>query len=427
MANHQILEDNLRPMQTPEETMKELEEMLNNEAQASESQPTEENAVEQKVVVQAVESVEEKQEDKTKKIAEEFEHRGLRSSDAIELANNFNNPDKFRFGLVLSAKSALRLNNVMAKLGITHSICALYDKILIALFMQNGKIDLESPKAFSSDQIVDFAEACQKAGFSPLDSDYVKGSLDIATQTIRPVILLAGFEKVVFGRKDFLKVKYEFSQDKESMFLPVDPISTEDDLGFCDAFWSNEKSLIPTYVKCTLTFAKDFNGQIVESEIEGYAFSHSDVCLSTYWARYPLLMLQHVAFKRASKMLLKDTNVLLEMPCEQHVKSKMNSFYKQACNAIKSATIDNFAVVKARIASNKAEYGELYEGLVALIAQRYKEITVNLGERNKKSNAVNPNISKPKSPSYIMPTNKTIPPESCEVDLATYEAVLRDY
>src|SRR5574344_725243 len=222
---------------------------------------------------------------------------GLQGEDAEIVVNNINNSDFYPFEKILSIKGAIELNLAKNKLNIKLSLCDFYKKLLVTMFTQNG-LDLETPKQYTCEDISHFATECALIGLSPLDTVYVK---PLFKTDIKPIVLLQGFEQLIIRSADKVSVTYEISSNTVDVKVPIDAAQDLDNFDETTLSWSSNLVKMPLYVKCVLHYEKDNKSY----DLEGFAETKNCLKLTPFWAHDSMEMLRHVAFKRASKLLIK--------------------------------------------------------------------------------------------------------------------------
>lgn len=346
MSNSTIKEmaKNSKPMVTGEEAMSELA--------STQKDPNLGPAPE-------VKRVEVLDEDKQQELEDYLiREKGLSKVDSHFLVKNLNNKDCYHFEKTLGLKSAVSIHESMKKLGLNGSVCEFFDKLLIVLFLGDS-IDLKTPKAFTCLEIAKYVEDCAEIGLNPLKKAYVKPMFKIETLQIVPIVLLAGFEKLIFSNGQNVKVSYKESDNFVAVNMPIDPDQDLNSFDFSSMYWDSNKTEMTSWIKCTIHFEKDGN----INEVEGYADAKSDICLTPYWAKSPMQMLRHVAFKRAAKLIInnpivmpEDVEMIKSLSTTRQQLKKENVAQMQ--NIIEYSSCKKLKAIKNKLLSSNGLYDE---------------------------------------------------------------------
>ena len=353
-----VLQDNVRPMQTPEESLAEIEQM-----EKAGTIELNSNRVQNWLLEQ-----------------------GIDEKNASEIGSLFNNPDAYPYRIELHPKSAVVISEIIAQNSISQSILEFYKKLLISVFSEAKDFTPEERQAFTSQSVVNYALSCYELHFSPFDVAYVKPVFDKDNNLIKPFVLLAGMEHLLMLSAQSVKIKYEIASKETKVYLPVDPDQDLNSTDSSDMYWDTAETAVPENVKCTITYSENSKSY----EVEGYSFAKGDIALTPFWARNYLLMMQHTAFKRAAKVIINsplsafDDFNLSPVLTEKQLERKVTRYE----NDINSATIYTIGGIQRSINSHKRILGKYYAGLSRLIVRKIAELKAL---ENEKTIVVNSN------------------------------------
>lgn len=359
MANttSKVLAENVRPMQTPEESLLELEELEKN----GELQVDEEAKKRHEELVQ--------KRNKVKRVLLKYD---VSEEDANIISSHYKDPDFYPYRLEPNAKAVVILNTIKQQQGLSESLDRLYKRLLVTVFSEGADLTKEDKALFSSDAIASYAKSCFDIKLSPFDVSYVKPNFDREKQEIKPVVLLAGYEHILMKSAKKVKIKYEYSDRLVDVYLPIDPDQDLNSFDNTDMYWDSEKTSTYNFVKCIISYSDDEH----DYEVEGTSFALGDIALTPFWAKNHLLMMQHVAFKRASKLIINNPISCIEdafmvpVMTEKQLEKKV-AYY---CREIESATEFTIGVIQRSITSHKKQLGKHYDELARLLAVKIASI-----------------------------------------------------
>ena len=298
--------------------------------------------------------------------------KDLALEDATEIVANLNNKDKYHFGMILSPRSAVTIHEAMKKLNLNGSVCEFYELCLVSMFLAD-RIDLSLTAQYKCHDVAEYVLACANIGLNPTQRQYVVPVFSKETTEIKPLVLLAGFEKLIFDNGDCVKVKYVESERTELVNMPIDPNMDLDAYDLSSMYWDSNKTPMPSHVTCTISYKKDNK----EYEVEGCADIKSDICLTPYWAKMPMQMLRHVAFKRAAKLIihspiLTSEEVAIENSMSANRRQLQKEIVEQMKAKIENCPENELVPLRKRIEEKEDIFGVQSEKLIALIDARLK-------------------------------------------------------
>ena len=133
-----VLQDNVRPMQTPEESLAEIEQMekagtieLNSNRVQENDEPNKKRAACKNWLLE----------------------QGIDEKNASEIGSLFTNPDAYPYRIELHPKSAVVISKIIAQNSISQSILEFYKKLLISVFSDAKDFTSEERQAFTSQKI----------------------------------------------------------------------------------------------------------------------------------------------------------------------------------------------------------------------------------------------------------------------------------
>lgn len=366
-----VLQDNVRPMQTPEESLAEIEQMekagtieLNSNRVQENDEPNKKRAACKNWLLE----------------------QGIDEKNASEIGSLFTNPDAYPYRIELHPRSAVVISKIIAQNSISQSILEFYKKLLISVFSDAKDFTSEERQAFTSQSVVNYALSCYELHFSPFDVAYVKPVFDKDSNLIKPFVLLAGMEHLLMQSAQSVKIKYEIASKETKVYLPVDPDQDLNSTDSSDMYWDTAETAVPENIKCTITYSEDSKSY----EVEGYSFAKGDIALTPFWAKNYLLMMQHTAFKRAARVIINsplsafDEFNLSPVLTDKQLERKVTRYE----NDINSATIYTIGGIQRSINSHKRILGKFYAGLSRLIVRKIAELKVL---ENEKTIVVNSN------------------------------------
>ncbi|MGN0903340.1 MAG: hypothetical protein ACI4M9_08635, partial [Succinivibrio sp.] len=241
MNTSNVLQENIKPMQTPAESLAELEQLIGGQTPQLLSENN--NVV-----------AEQKEQNRTK-CKKFLQDNGLSEKNASEIASLYRNPEAFPHSIELSPRVAIILNKLLSKFSIDSSVLAFYRKLIVTVFSECPELVEEEIKKFPSESVVNYALACYNLNLSPFDVSFVKPLCDKDKLEIKPFVMLAGLEHLLVQTATDVKIKYEISLKETKVFLPVDPDQDLNNLDTSDMYWDSTTTSVPENIKCIISYS----------------------------------------------------------------------------------------------------------------------------------------------------------------------------
>lgn len=359
MANttSKVLAENVKPMQSPEESLLELEKLeMAGELQSDEEAKKRREELNIK-------------RNEVKKVLIKY---GVSESDADVISSHYKDPNFYPYKIEPNAKTVVILNKIKQEQGFTDPLDKLYKRLVVAVLSEMNDLSVEEKSNITSECIAKYALDCFNIKLSVFNTDYVKPNYDREKQELKPVVLLAGYEHLLMKSAKKVKIKYEFSDRLVDVYLPIDPDQDLNCFDNCDMYWDTQKTSTYNFVKCVISYSDDEH----DYEVEGVSFALGDIALTPFWAKNHLLMMQHVAFKRASKLIINNPISSIEDAFMSPVMTEKQLEKKVAyyCREIESATEFTIGVIQRSITSHKKVLGKHYDELARLLASKIASI-----------------------------------------------------